>query len=239
MAPSGAIVFMRMKSAWLCCLFLALLGGCASSAPAFRMLPNWFAGQHAVVDDFIAQGKLNPAYAYLRVTPEGFPSSLAVLAYVDASSSGPVLTWYFAQGQVLKTQQGRLVGVSGVPQSVAGARYSPAAIQWPNPGELYLAERTWDAPLQYKFGLHETLELTRIPQEDVPKHVWRHLQQVAGNPSTVGWTWFRQQGAITSNAWFALATVRGTAQVVYSYQCVDATLCMHLVPWPVAEVVLP
>ena len=61
----------------------------------------------------LAKIQLNPNFQYLRVTSAG-REILLVLGYTDRHFQGPIEVWYSAEKEVLRFQNGRLVGAVGL-----------------------------------------------------------------------------------------------------------------------------
>lgn len=223
---------MNAFSAVFTAFFLFFVSGCASVNPAFQALNALLLPAQSLVDRVTEQGGLNPSFVYLHITPASQDPLLAVLGYVDPHSSGPVFVWYAPGGQVLKTQNGRIVGLAGVPQGITNGSFSESLSSWPAAVERISGHRVWDVPLQYRYGVEETVKIQPITASQVPPFIHRHLKRRLGSPDTSVWSWYQQTGSLTGQAWFAIATVAGQQQVVYSYQCLEDGFCLHLATWP-------
>lgn len=246
-------------------LALALLQGCASAPPAVGALvgaigPALTGGTAPLP----SQAQLNPALTYLYVQAPGQDPVFFVLGYVEpaAHESGPAtLVWFSALREVLRTQNGRLVGLTGVPQGKASLSWSPPAPAWADllalPSSAAMAPqastssaavgtlappsfvRTWDEPARYRFGRTDRVSLHPQRWPDLPNTVLRHLRGPLAGADYTHWNWFVQRSDREPQAWFALAPVGGVKQVVYSFQCLDADTCFHIAPWPLGQVALP
>jgi len=160
---------------------------------------------------------------------------MVVLGYVDEHPQGPVQVWYAPNGPVIKTQNGRVVGLFGLPEAFEQKTWSQPLEQWPSMGQVLSGVRTWDAPAQYRYGTKEAITLVAVTPSEVPRFIKNHLERRLSSPDTSSWVWVRQHGTITGNAWFALASVQGQQRVAYSYQCLGDDFCLHLAPWPVLQ----
>jgi len=256
--------------AWLgrvlpCLLASALLQGCASAPPAVGALAGAIGpaltGGSAPLP---SRAQLNPALTYLYVQAPGRDPVFFVLGYVEpaADEAGPAtLVWFSALREVLRTQNGRLVGLTGVPQGKAALSWNPPAPAWADllaqtppaavtPQATTSPEavgafahpsfvRTWDEPARYRFGRTDRVSLHPQSWPDLPNAVLRHLRGPLAGADYTHWNWFVQRSDREPQAWFALAPVAGVKQVVYSFQCLDADTCFHIAPWPLGQVALP
>lgn len=209
---------------------LALLGltACASksllsevvSAVLVDNLPFQSAGPLAV--------QLNPNYKYLHVTLADAKPALLVLGYVDAHPQGEIEVWYSAQGEVLRLQNGRLVGVAGLPvewRRVAYPQTPPAWQSVPPEGARFISVR--DEQPGYRLGLVEQVFLTPLPKSPLK----------LPNPVFAKAAWFQESysdahGASRPDAWFALGRYGDQNTIVYSRQCLSASVCLNLQRWP-------
>ena len=210
------------------------------------------------------QAQLNPALTYLYVQAPGQSPVFFVLGYVEpaAHESGPAtLVWFSAMREVLRTQNGRLVGLTGVPQGKTALSWKPPAPAWADllaytPPSAVAPQaqtspeavvpfappsfvRTWDEPARYRFGRTDRVSLHPQRWPDLPNTVLRHLRGPLAGANYTNWNWFLQRSDRAPHAWFGLAPVAGVVQVVYSFQCLDADTCFHIAPWPLGQVALP
>jgi len=243
----------RALGLWAALLFLS---GCVlRPTPSFQVLPDYIRSGSGVVAAALSAGALNPQFTYLHVTLGTEPPALMVLGYIDTPSPDQpaLLTWYSAIGQSLQTQQGRVVGLSGLQGAPVQVQYHPSPIPWPTaqaqgqaPVQL---ERQWDVPTQYRYSLQESRTLHTTSAQDLPRAIQRHLAkhllpyanpaQGSSAPQPDDWAWFVEHSPTGPTSWYATAPVQGSQQVVYSYQCIGLSHCLHIAPWPLAGVVLP
>ena len=142
-------------------LSVLALCGCAAGTDAIVQTVRTAAGGDAGAD----RARLNPNFRYLRVTIEGRVALLA-LGDVDEHPQGPIEVWYSAEREVLRFQNGRLVGATGLttewrnvllpelPAWSALAR-SEAPVHW---------VRTRDVMPGYRYGVRDALALRVSPQ---------------------------------------------------------------------------
>lgn len=188
----------------------------------------------------VSQGRLNPNFRYLRLVVNGNVVLLA-LGYTDAHPLGPIEVWYSAEKEVLKLQNGRLVGASGtttewqsvllpeLPAWTAVAK-SKVPMRW---------SRTRDVMPGYRFGIKDSL-VTQVV--DPPGR--SQLQGI--DPNSL--VWFEEsyessdrQGLFSTNrgmdrlppAKYAVSLGQTTETVVYSEQCLANDLCFSWQRWPV------
>src|SRR5512135_2466587 len=88
---------------------IAALSGCSSTSNAILQTLPYGYGRNPGVDN----ARLNPNFRYLRVTIGGRVVLLA-LGNVDSGPRGPIEVWYSAEREVLRLQNGRLVGAAGL-----------------------------------------------------------------------------------------------------------------------------
>lgn len=204
-----------------------LLCGCAGTTnPVMQTLRAPFQR-----DPGIEGVKLNPDYAYLRVTIAG-RTALLVLGYVDEDPQGPVEVWYSAEREVLKLQHGRVVGAFGMTTEWRRVRLRPAP-EWaalarePTPRQL---TRVRDVMPGYRYGISEVLALAPIPAPE--RSALRDLQPQA-------LAWFEERVETPSPgekalppARYAVRVAGNAATVVYGEQCLAPDVCFTWQRWP-------
>lgn len=214
-------------------LFAVVLTGCSSGTLVTDMARKLYQQQFGSVEDFTQTAPLNPAYRYLRAEFTGHPSALLVLGYVDAHPHGDVEVWYGANKEIIKIQQGRIVGTAGLPLNWQNVRYVGALPSWsadPSGPQGVVRERD-EAP-GYRYGLQEQLSFQAIagvapivlPQTLPPQMAQRYR-------------WYREAGVNASAgglpaSWFAVGPYQGKQAVVFTYQCLGPDVCLSLQRWP-------
>lgn len=213
------------------------LWGCASvTSPVADLVSGVASNGFGTSNESIAAFKLNPLYRYLRVEVAGHTPALLVLGYVDAHPQGDIEVWYSTSREVIKTQNGRIVGTAGLAVDWRSVSF-PTPPAWADlllQGGVYTRVR--DEMPGYHYGISDQLTLkpwVGVPPVDLP----------ASLPVTQASTyrWFRESTLSTSAqplppAWFAWGMHLGQPMVVYSEQCLSATFCLKLQRWPVQEV---
>lgn len=199
---------------------VAGLSGQLSSNPAKNAIPD----------------QVNPSYRYLRVSVAGRPPALMVLGYVDPHPLGDIEVWYSAKREVIKTQAGRVVASAGLELDWRQVDFPSPPVPWAQAGSSFSYQRVRDVMPGYRMGLRETVQVQALspPPELVPPSMLR------------GATWYQELAVPASKndtlapAWFAVvkgwsSSGAASADVVASYQCLSASLCLQLQRWPVVE----
>jgi hypothetical protein len=169
---------------------------------------------------------LKPNLRYLRVAVQG-RTALMVLGYQEPHTDGPIDTWYSAEGETLRLQNGRIVGTAGLATDWRAVRW-PSLPKWSALRQQARVEfrRERDEMPGYRFGVTEDLVLRRlILPEDTELVGWE--------PADLMWFEERKVGAGGTAALYALAGSGDDWRVVYSEQCLSATLCLAWQEWPV------
>ena len=214
------------------------LSGCSTASDAILQTLPYAYGRNPGVDN----ARLNPNFSYLRLTVNGHVALLA-LGYVDSDPQGPIDVWYSAEREVLRLQNGRLVGAVGLTTEWRNVRL-PILPSWSavaHAGRAIAWTRTRDVMPGYRFGVKDELSLRVIA---APRG--SALQGL--NPR--GLTWFEERdesgargglsGVLGDRADAALPPARyavdfagGKETVVYGEQCLAADLCFTWQRWPV------
>ena len=241
----------RASAAALCAAALVLLQGCALAPPAVVALANTVGSALTGASSALpGPERLSANLSYLYVQAPGQAPVFFALGYIEPgalASDPPTLVWFSAQREVLRTQGGRLLGLTGVPQGKTALSWSPSAPAWVDflaqkpsaPATSPSFVRTWDEPARHRFGRTDRVSIHLQRPSDLPRTVLRHLRGPLLGADYSNWSWLVQRSDREPQAWFALAPVAGAMQVVYSYQCLDADTCFHIAPWPLGQVALP
>ena len=219
---------------------VAALSGCSSAGNAILQTLPYAYGRNPGVD----KARLNPNFRYLRVTVGGRVVLLA-LGNMDSHPQGPVEVWYSAEREVLRLQNGRLVGAVGLttewrnttlpelPSWSAAAR-ADRAYQW---------TRTRDVMPGYRFGVKDALLLRVVeaPQRsalqglDPQSLTW--FEESVESGSVAGLSAVFGNGnrdvAVLPPARYAVDSQGGQEAVVYGEQCLAPDLCFTWQRWPV------
>lgn len=225
--PSGNLrVFARIFVAVL--LLAGALSGCSSSSQALLDTAKSLRGGGTSDDP----ARLDPRFRYLRISVDG-RTALLVLGYVDAHPQGPIEVWYSAEREVIRLQNGRLAGASGLTTEWrrvtldapgwTAAVASGAPLEW---------TRRRDVMPGYRYGVEDRLTLSRIsPPTD--------SRLVGLEPASL--LWFEESVAQSGDtardlppARYALDLRAIGDPVVYGEACLASDLCFAWQRWPVA-----
>lgn len=184
----------------------------------------------------ITQTKLNPDYRYLRVEVAGANAALLVLGYLDATPQGDVEVWYSSKGEVIKLQNGRIVGTAGLTTDWRRVSYPIAPPAWTAiPVDGLQFTRVRDESPGYRNAIAQTVQLK--PWAGLPS-----IPLAATLPTDVArsYDWYQevQTGSperALPPSWFAVDYRDGKRTVIYSEQCLSVSLCLKLQLWPVEK----
>lgn len=222
----------RFGVASACVMLLGCLSACSSGLNAglqtFTLLNRW--------QDPVRDVPLSAALQYLRVTTNGRPA-LFVLGYEDPAwdAAGVEQVWYSSAGEVLRTREGRITSVLGVPAELKGLRWLSMPPGWSHRlvAATYAQVRHLGEP--DSFGAIETVTVSRVahPQPTQfainPRASYRQSDLI----------WFETRYATTHPAafvpqpsLFGVYMGQGDVRVVYTEQCPTRRYCMTLQEWP-------
>jgi hypothetical protein len=223
---------------WLWGWVALYLVGCASgAAPLADVVSAVVTEKWGASDALVLAAKPNPLYRYLRVEVVGRAPALLVLGYVDPHPQGEIEVWYSAQREVIKTQNGRIVGTSGLELDWRAVRFPSPLPAWTEvlpQGGIY--QRLRDEMPGHRYAITDQIELkpwVGTPPIALPV-------ALAGEQASTRYRWFSEatlssRGSPLPPSWFAWGLHRGQPAVVYSEQCLSATFCLKLQRWPVQE----
>ena len=192
--------------------------------------------------DSSASARLNPNFRYLRVTIAG-RVVLRALGDEDIDLRGPVEVWYSAEREVLRLQNGRLVGAVGLTAEWRNV-VLPELPSWSvlaRGDQAFRWTRVRDVMPGYRFGLRDAMSLRVIPQP-------RGSELQGMDPQRL--TWFEERvdaeqdagssrgsslanSGILAPARYAVDIRDGKEIVVYAEQCLAPDLCFTWQRWPV------
>lgn len=181
--------------------------------------------------------KPNHLYSYLRVEVNGRAPALLVLGYVDAHPQGDIEVWYSAKREVIKTQNGRIVGTSGLEVDWRAVRFQTPPPAWSNAlmqeGHY---QRSRDEMPGHRYAITDQVELK--PWLGQPPLMLPNL--LNSTQTNHNYRWFQEITLTTSDpslppSWFAWGLYKDQPTVVYSEQCLSPTFCLKLQRWPAQE----
>jgi hypothetical protein len=181
--------------------------------------------------------QLNPSYRYIKVSINTRVAFLA-LGDVDKNAVGPVEVWYSASREVLRLQNGRVAGATGLTTEWRSVLLDEAP-SWPTAigaAQPLRWTRVRDVMPGYRFGTRDQLELrTILPLRNVSLQGYDSQRL----------HWFEEQTLISAKgaakaaradqalpaARYAVDLQGDTAVVVYSEQCLAPGLCFSWQLW--------
>lgn len=191
----------------------------------------------------VDSARLNPKFRYLRVTIDG-RVALLVLGYEDSDTRGPVEVWYSAEKEVLRLQNGRIVGAVGTTTEWRNV-VLPELPSWSalvHAGKPVQWVRMRDVMPGYRYGVRDTLLLRAIapPRDSALK---------GRDPQSLKWFEERIQSDVPTRfpatlfnglagdkplppARYAVTLQDGREIVVYGEQCLAPELCFTWQRWP-------
>ncbi|WP_309373981.1 YjbF family lipoprotein [Rhodoferax sp.] len=214
------------------------LAGCSSGTLLSDVSRAIIKEQFGAGDDAIASSTLNPSFHYLRVNVPGVSPALLVLGYVDHDAQGDIEVWYSAKHEVIKTQNGRIVGTSGLEVDWQSVRFTTAPPTWDGLRQAsYTFTRVRDEMPGYRYDLADQLTSSRV--DGVPSIV---LPTSLPSDVAKSYEWVRESSSSAQpglpDSWYALEKVDGKYRVAYSYQCLSKQLCLNLQRWPIQKAAL-
>lgn len=238
MSPIPVYVNIRARAAALS--LVVALSACAGGSNAILQTLPYAYGRNPGVDNV----SLNPGFRYIRITI-GSHVVLLALGNVDSHPQGPIEVWYSAEREVLRLQNGRLVGAVGLTTEWRDV-FLPELPSWSvaaRADQAFPWTRTRDVMPGYRFGVKDALSLRVVP---VPA---RSALQGLDEQRL---TWFEERmesepvarlAAIFGNgraadlqlppARYAVDLQGGRETVVYGEQCLVPELCFTWQRWPV------
>ena len=180
---------------------------------------------------------LDPRFSYLRVTVDKKVAFLA-LGYMDPHPQGPVEVWYSAEREVIRLQNGYLVGAAGTLTEWRQVRL-PARPAWrelAKNGTPHTMERRRDVMPGYQFNVIDSLRVVPIAPPE--------RSQLLGIAPTA-LTWFEESLISTKTnhslaenlrpSRYAVEFIGSSERVVYAEQCLSADLCMTWQRWQAGQ----
>ncbi len=209
---------------------VAAAAGCASGGDAVFETAQSLISRSKGIED----AKLDPNFRYLRVTIGGRVVLLA-LGYLDPHPQGTIEVWYSAEREVVRLQNGRLVGATGLTTEWRNVLV-PDLPDWSKLANVAAPlswVRTRDLMPGYSYGVRDTLSLGVVPPPQ--------KSALQGIDSTT-LTWFEERLSGDTLPKMALPPARyavqitgGGAVVVYGEQCLSSQMCFTWQRWPAGK----
>ncbi len=201
---------------------LTAIAGCSSSSSAFlQTLKQLMSRDSTSADAF----KTDPRYRYLRVTHEG-GVSIVVLGALENGPRGQIEVYYSADGALLRLQNGRLVGSTGLLPEWRSVEL-PELPSWSTlaaEGKPLHWERVRDVMPGYRYGVRDKLVLSSATAP-------RSSGLVGVDAQKLNWFVERTEASTDERLPPARYATQGN-MVVYSEQCVSARNCLKWQRWP-------
>ena len=208
----------------LLAFFCLILTACA---PRTAVLNDAFSAIFTGQVDNSDPEKLNRSLRYLRVVAAG-SVSLLVLGYVEASPLGPIEVWYSSKAEVLRIQNGHIVGLTGTTVEWRHVSLSATPPWHDIDANVMRYTRTRDVMPGYLFGTTDEINLRLTP---APSRSNISARPVA-LAQNLKWFEAREINNKLPPARFAVETINGVSTAVYGEQCFSQTYCLSWQTWP-------
>ncbi|AMV44759.1 YjbF family lipoprotein [Paraburkholderia caribensis] len=205
----------------LACASIILL--CACTQP-MRAISDSYAFLRQTSEAQIERTVLAKDQRYLKVSSRG-RTALLVLGYIERDPQGDVEVWYSGAREVLRIQNGRLVGATGLSTEWANVRLASPP-DWLAVAGVTSYVRRRDVMPGYDFDEYDKVTVQPISMPSDTRYT---------GPGAAQLRWYveRSQGRIAlRDARYAVAQKAGKAIVVYGEQCLDPGLCISWQRWP-------
>ena len=221
------LMFFNISRLLLPTFFCLISSGCSTHTAGITDTVNAFLYSP---QDVSALKTLNPSVRYLRVVAPGGVSLLA-LGYVDKHPFGPIEVWYSSVGDVLRIQNGHIVGLTGGSVQWRHVSFSNMPKWLEDQTSKTTYERTRDVMPGYLFGVRDYLELAKTSAPSPSNFV-----ALAGAQSVrVQWYEANEKFRRLPTARFAVQSIGGVQTVVYGEQCLSLSFCLTWQLWPTAD----
>lgn len=206
---------------------------------AWESVSRPFLGEGADFDHIPVQDGVE----YLRVDLAG-RSALLVQGGTEPSEQGTTAVWFSADGAVLRTVNGQLIGVTERSRSwqLQSSAIGVSSEVWPR-STVAIHEVT-DLQPHYRFSAAQMMERTRL--ERFPAQ-W--AKELSGQPKQLdGVVWFQdlpvasaqkngttKSSGVTPVGLYGVDVSQKPAQVVFGFRCLDADWCISWQRWPRAK----
>lgn len=194
-----------------------------------------FALQPAAAVD---KAQLRPELRYLRVTTQGTPV-LLVLGEIDRDAQGrEVQVWYSAGAEVLRLQNGRLVGLTGTPVEWRHVALPASLPAWSSIAAPTTYVRTLDRMPGYHIGLREQVTVRPIAApgstqlQGVDEQRLRWFEETARPSTDTPAAISARIAQLPPSRYAVFVGANNQTTPVYGEQCLDAQTCFQWQSWP-------
>jgi hypothetical protein len=204
-------------------LFLPLfLAGCTDTGIGLLRTTQAAFGKAPVPID---TAKLDPRYRYLRLQHAAGTSGM-ILGAVESSPTGEVEVWYASDGELIRLENGRLAGNTGIQPEWRNVPL-PALPAWSKLATQaagFRWERVRDVMPGYRYGVRDKLIIHVVPPPASSGLVGMDAEQLV---------WFEERMESTTEELLPPAryAVQGE-RVVYGEQCLSRESCLKWQRWP-------
>ncbi|AFT90116.1 YjbF family lipoprotein [Paraburkholderia phenoliruptrix] len=167
---------------------------------------------------------LAKGHQYLKVSSQG-RAALLVLGNVERDPQGDIEVWYSGAREVLRIQNGRLLGATGLSTEWMNVRLASPPDWLSVAGPTSYARRR-DMMPGYDFDESDKVTVQPIGMPSDTRYT---------GPGAARLRWYveHSQGRIAlRDARYAVTQKDGRAVVVYGEQCLDRGLCISWQRWP-------
>lgn len=170
---------------------------------------------------------LNPNFQYLEVHTPG-AQAMMVLGYVTNPAQQPAIqTWYDSEQQLLRLQNGFLMSLTGVANTISNTQYNWAGA---NPQGVQLpTSKTYSQPNQQVFDKTVALQFEAVAPATVntKNSLLRQRLLNASQPTSEPLQWFKEVPASENPVPFSLYAFAANGRPVYGSQCLSPNSCVE------------
>ena len=205
---------------------IILMSGCGHTPVTRTVFDAIFDSSRDKVDRF----NTNPNYRYLRVTLKN-TVGLMVLGYTEQHEDGKIEVWYSNTGQVIRLQNGRIIGTVGLENDWLNVNYQTLP-SWQElaQGSTVIYKRKRDQMPGYLFGILDFVSVYPTPPPTNSKIVKFAPKQLRWYEETA----LNNRHKLAS-ARFAVLEKEGAFNVVYGEQCLTDNFCLSWQTWPITQ----
>jgi len=206
--------------------FILLTGGCGHT-PVTRTVVDALSDSNS---DIVNGFNTNPNFRYLRVTVKN-RAALMVLGYTEPHVGGKIEVWYSNTGQVIRLQNGRIIGTVGLETDWLNVNYHPLP-SWQEiaRSSSVVYQRQRDQMPGYRYGIRELVSVYPTPPPTNSKIVQISAKQLR---------WYEEIAHNNSqklpSARFGVLEKDGAITVLYGEQCFTDSFCLSWQTWPASQ----